>query len=281
MGYNKKMSTLQDQLSDAIAQKNSDFLKTLSPEVFNSMSYQDFHLACNECVKIDWSAGLSLIREASKDGKHGWAWHHPTVSQPGHILFRAMHFAKPSCLRELVKGAKPETLVHCILMGSSNVDRPLKITQNRIRCFSYIAKEFLEWPDKTRLKFLDDNPTAVRAILENNNTDIIKIFLNMSDIKNFWSSLWSAKKNYMQKDRPSLAKSRQSLEWSQAVESLWQATSLLDDIPQEIKKDIFSMISVPDNQSFFPRIHSEISKKEIHQALNLSEKIPTKNKKRL
>lgn len=272
-------------IADALAQKNVDFIKNLTSDFFDDVSFQDFQQLSHDLIKMDWALGLSLFREASLESRHGWFWSDiNSVHNPGNITFRAIHAAKPSCFRELIKGVYPEVLGYALIIGSHNSSRPLKITQNRLKCFGYLAKEFSELPEEIRVKFLDSSYSSVRAILENNNLDVTKIFLGVADIKKFWAALWDGSKYFLQKDKHLIIKNDRAVKWAECVENLWQATSSMDDIPVDIKNEIFVLISQPENQSFLPRIHSEISKKEIYQVLNLGASSvyePRKSRKRL
>lgn len=257
----------------------AQWMDRVSHRSIDELSFQSYEALCNSCVNHDWAAGLAHLKQQSEASKHHWYWQKPNASfQPGHALFRAVHFAKPQCTRELIQGAEPQTLVHALLMGVSSSKRPLRMTQNRIRCLNYIAKEFKKQSSEDIQTHINSSFVVIRAILENNQPSLVQSFSEIWDSKEVWTRLWNQKTNYSE-DNIFVA-SEHTNEWVKCVELLWQQTDDIDKIPNDVKEDILNTTQRPENTGIFPFISSQLFKKDLEHLVQHQDK-PTSKRKRM
>lgn len=255
--------------------------KHIFPEMLSKMSIQEYQNLCNECVDRDWGQGVGHLRDATRESRHDWYWVSPSgIQSPGNAFFRAAQHAKVQCMRELVQGMSVTTLKHATLLASRTAARPLKMTQNRIRSLSYIAKE-LNSHTKKEIKDLGNSLIFVQAVLENKHIGVIKSFHDVWDKNDVWNLTWSqVKPNYLS------GNGKISLEphirmWIEGLEFLWQVTENYDEIPEQTRMELMEAANHPQNASLFPYIHSQLSKQEIIAAIEGAAKNPLKPRKKM
>lgn len=242
-------------------------MNAVDVSLLEDMSFPDYQTLCNACIQVDWVDGLSYLRSEGKKSKHDWYWTAPSAkTNPGQALFRACQFAKPNCAKELIKEMPPETLLHALAMGSSNPIRPLRVTQNRIRCLSYLSKAFGALEEKERKKYLDGNKIAIKSVLDNQRMEVLKVFNAVWDASDVWKTLWKDS-SYFLKDSV-VQPSSDAVNWGLRVELMWQITGDAASIPDGVKEELLAVAQKNDNRSFLPLICTELSRKNIQEGLS-------------
>ena len=257
------------EIFDIIAARDfSKWQQIVTSDVIARLPLQDYQNLCNECVDRDWGQGVGHLKQKTEGTSHDWYWLAPDATQsPGNAFFRAIQHARVQCVRELVHGMPVNTLKHAILLGSSNTERPLKMTQNRIRSLSYIAKELQNHPAE-ELEKLSKTTIFLRSVLGNNHLGVAQSFHDVWDKGLVWETMWTQLKNQYIKEDGSLLMKGGACVWVEGLEVLWQVTENHDEIPKAVRKGLMEVASHPQNASHFPYIHSQLSKNEILNAID-------------
>lgn len=253
------------QLQSIIEQRDfSLWQDNITSDILSSLSLQDYQELCVSCVQTDWGMGVAHLWQESQQCIHSWYWQSPSANQnPGNAFFRACQHAKVQCVRELAQHMGPTTLLHGVLLGSHSATRPLRMTQNRVKTLGYLAREL----KKTPIEQLSNNMVFVQAVLGNNHLGVIKSFHDMWDKNTVWTNIWNKLQKDHIDDNKIVSSSAGAIPWIDSLELLWQVTDNPEDIPDTVKRSLMEVATHPQNTEKFPYIHSELTKKEILEAI--------------
>lgn len=233
-------------------------------ETLSGLSLQEYQDICALCVQTDWGQGMAHLWQESQSCTHSWYWEAPNGHQnAGNAFFRACQQAKVQCVRELAQHMKLPTLIHAVLLGSHNNVRPLKMTQNRVKSLGYIAREMKKYPTE----HLSQNEVFIQSVLGNEHLGVIRSFHDVWDKHAVWSKVWSKLEARYIQDGVVLPNPGAKI-WTDALELLWQVTESQDEIPEGIRLSLMEIATHPQNMERFPYIHSELTKKEISEAIS-------------